>query len=117
MGRSLGLVLSLLFIGCANADLPPAELSAFRFEGKPSHPAIIEQFIPWHSDGEPVIAAVDLEGFTRSRNRLCGWNVEEIRGRVKGFREEMHGYLEYRVLGVGKNGALYLDVHDSGGGS
>lgn len=117
MGRSAGLVLILSAAGCATANSLPTELQDFRFEGKPIHPAIIDEFIPWLSDGEPVIAAVDLEGFTRSSNRLCGWTVKEEEGWVRGDREEMHGYLEYRALGVGKTGSLYLDVLDSGGGS
>lgn len=117
MGRSAGLFLCLAMAGCAAPGSLPRELTEFRFEGKPIHPAIIDEFIPWLSDGEPVVAAVDLEGFTRSGNRLCRWTVKEEDGWVKGTREEMHGYLEYRLLGVGKNGALQLDVCDSGGGS
>jgi len=117
MGRSAGLFLCLAIAGCAAPASLPRELTEFRFEGKPIHPAIFDEFIPWLSDGEPVVAAVDLEGFTRSGNRLCGWTVREEGGWVKGTRKVMHGYLEYRLLGVGKNGALQLDVYDSGGGS
>ena len=117
MGRRAGLALFISFAGCATAQSLPAELEAFRFEGKPIHPAIINEFIPWISDGDPVIAAVDLEGFTRSRNRLCGWTVKEEKGGVDGTREGNGGFLWYQHLGRDEFGNHYLEIYDNGGGS
>jgi hypothetical protein len=116
MGRYAGLILFLSVAGCAIAESLPPELSKFRFEGKPIHPAIINEFIPWHSDGEPVIAAVDLEGFTRSRNRLSGWTVQEKEGRVEGVAHE-DGYIWYWHLGQSKSGVHLVEVLEAGGSS
>ena len=117
LGRTAGLLLLLSLTGCAISEPLPAELEAFRFEGKPIHPAILDAFIPWLSDGEPVIAAVDLEGFTRSGNRLNSWRVEEKERRITGVREGNGGYLWYWHLGQGRSGSHFVEVHDCGGGS
>jgi hypothetical protein len=115
--KPAGLLLFISLAGCATAEPIPSELSVFRFGGRPIHPAIIDAFIPWQSDGEPVIAAIDLEGYTRSSNRLNGWTVREENGRVEGDREGIGGSLWYWYLGQIESGSHFIEVGDCGGGS
>src|SRR5688572_964993 len=117
MRSSAFIALLIAVAGCAAPDVSSSEWDAFRFEGKPIHPAILNEFIPWDSDGEPVIAALDLEGFTRSSNRLHGWTVEEKEGRIAGYREGNGGFLWYWYLGRGKSGSHFVKILDCGGGS
>jgi hypothetical protein len=105
----------------ANAVLAEAR-SNFTVSGKPIHPALVYEFMPWLPDNEPITVAVDLLAARRSGeySELAvavreGW----IECEVTSFRPvtedvRMFGYKRWGVL---SDGTQVLYTYYSSGGT
>lgn len=95
------------------------ELQMFQFQGKPIHPAIVRELITDLADPLPVIAAIDLEGASRS-NRYSQMSFSDRDGMFQ-YQDETtlgkNAFFAYGHLGLAPNGTHVLLVMDSGGGS
>ena len=93
---------------------PPPGL---QWRGAALHPGCIRALTTDLADAHPIVAAVDLEGCSRS-NRFA--DAAEVDGRVLRWRPPDagdRGYFQYEYLGALANGVLVARTAESGGGS
>lgn len=90
--------------------------ASFTYKGKPIHPGLVQQFMPWLSDpGEPTIITVDVS--TKHSNQYSDRDVE-VKGKNVCLKpEEDGGYFCYEWLGRLANDVHVLKVSDAGSGS
>lgn len=88
------------------------ELGAFRFGGKPIHPACVRMLGIELQNTLPSVAAVDVEGCTRNASAAMTQEAEWVRIELEGG-----GYFEYRHVGVSRSGIHVLETRESGGGT
>lgn len=103
--RRLGVAaLALLAAGIT----PPGndELDEFYFEGRPIHPAAVQEFVGWLCDVLPVVAALDLEGAMDSERYLD--TVIQRDGWVR--YERGPESFEYRHVGRTRRGTHVLET-------
>jgi hypothetical protein len=94
-----------------------AQAPGLPWRGTPVHPGCLRLLTTDLPDATPVVAAVDLEGCTRS-NRFS--DAPEVDGRVLRWRQPEggdRGYFQYEFLGSLANGVLVARTAESGGGS
>src|SRR5689334_7750036 len=95
-----------------------AEFEAFRFNGQPIHPALVEDLLVCIADTLPTVAAVDLEGFGKS-NRCADQLEPQASGFINYRSTDLHGpgYFQYRHLGHSAGGTHLLETYGNGGGT
>lgn len=106
-------VLTASFIIGAGASSKPAD-SGLVFDRKPIHPLSVSPLFGDLASEEPVIAAVDLEGSTRSGSHQAKVTVRE--GTVRADDRD-GGWVAYRHVGTTPSGLHVLVVAVNGGGS
>lgn len=97
---------------------PQLESHGFSYAGRPVHPAAVMELSCDLADPLPKIAAIDLEGFTRS-NAVCQSVVTEEGGHIW-LRDEERcgtGFFRYRSLGRSPANTWILLTESNGGGS
>jgi len=81
------------------------------------HPGCIRALTTDLADSRPVVAAVDLEGCSKS-NRFG--DAPDIDGRILRWKQPdagERGFFQYEYLGALSNGVLVVRTAESGGGS
>src|SRR5262245_65278803 len=105
-------LLSLLLLLFGQAGPPPGLL----WRGAAVHPGCLRQLTTDLADSRPVVAAVDLEGCSKS-NRFA--DAPEADGRILRWKPDAgdRGFFQYEYLGTLSNGVLVVRTAESGGGS
>ena len=106
-------MLTVLLLLAQTAAAPPGLL----WRGTAVHPGCIRQLTTDVADSRPVVAAVDLEGCSRS-NRFA--DVPEADGRILRWRQPDagdRGFFQYEYVGALASGVLVVRTAESGGGS
>lgn len=105
-------------VDAATWDSRRLELRGFTYADRPIHPAAVMELSGVLADPLPTIAAIDLEGFTRS-NAVSGSVVSEEDGTVWLHDEERcgTGCFGYTTLGCSPTGTWVLWTVSNGGGT
>lgn len=108
------LAVALLWMpGCTSS---PA-LQEFHHHGKRIHPGALHAMVGKLSDSLPTVAAVDLEGWSRSN---AAFFPIEVRGdivRARLTQEEPTLFAQYRLVGTTPGGTHLVEVASFGPGS
>ncbi len=112
--KRISTLLALISLTSAHKPQDPP----FSIDGKPIHPACVYELLTNLADSRPIVAAVDIDGCTKS-NRHGGKVAEDLGGWLYKNADLLgeNGWFQYWHVGVTPDGVHVLKTALSGGGS